>query len=1395
MSHSSRLCAIPFFTNNTYIYLMKNTLVVLSFLCLYVCAEAQWSRVNTVANFQSSNVAMLTPARGFLAYANGLQVTNDGGLNWTAASYAQTDSIYYHGMAINALYFFDAYTGVAVGFSTFDMKAAVIRTTDGGHTWSTPYLGGTNHEFLDVSFADANNSIAVGDGGTMARSTDGGLNWLPVLSGTTGNLYHVRFDPGSPSIGLANCIDSLILRTTDAGATWSPAVFSGEIITDVKYAAPGVAYATGVNHPLYKTTDSGITWDSVPCNLPFSNDFQFTATDTAYAAGAGIYRTVNSGVTWEKAPGISLTTNFLYFYNGQLGFCGGYNDIVYRTTNQGGTAWGPQAKIWTTGAYTCYDSLFHYYTSAGQGYTYRWYLNSTLISTASSDSAIMHGRNITDTLSLIVSNGYYSDTSRLYFFANGPLPFNLAQPRSTSDTLCFGSSVNIYVDSTQYDITYQLLNGSQAIGAAQHGNLGTLTFSVPGGFDSTITYTIVATRTTGCGTYQTSKNLLLTTGTPWQVPMVAAPSAICSGDTARVQIQQSQGGYMYTFYFGGNTPPFVPNGTGGTISIDLPNLVNNDSFWVAAYGPTGCQKIFYNYIHFTTRHMELNVGNIENVDTGQNIQLRNYSNGDAYYWTFDSTANELTDTATQPAFIAYSTTGDKEVKMVGTTVEGCLDSVTFRERVNLPVDTSAPGQVCMLDTIASNGLYNIMAYHVDRFGNQYVAGYTFLQYYYSDYEGGSYYYFLQKFDKQGQLLWEKKTPYTQYDLFYFSTYVTGITSDPYGNVYVCGNYGTDNFIFDTYSEYLNNADGFFVASFDTLGVLKWLTHSTCSSCSESVRSYVAPADIQYVDAGHLYLSLNGKQSSDGLEYSDGGTKPMSDIFVYVLQLDNAGHYQRKWDFTPDVGSSTTSLLGTYQPPNAASDPAWYTAVSPKIHPRSDGKIDLVGEFTSFMRIGDTLLLDRDSSSYSSKCGFLAVLDTVRGFTSARLTYHCTGGRIVSFNASILNNAITPVDVLDANDNLYVAVRLGLPNYPFDSIILPNGNVITDTGIANCIIKYDKAGNMQWAMPSFINDVRGLAVSDNNDTLYIYGNYNKFLGFLSTNQQPKGRPGTAYQNAYLAAADTAGNIAWINNFTGDTTTGAYFMQKSCGGVINCLGYSSAGISVNSNRISRNYAGNYILSYDPTNHNCQPQICPVTVNTWRAVYDTIFLYDTLQTYAHRLVVDSFTLTGSINSIDTIYIFDTLAGTNHLQHIHTVSNVTNYPTYDSNLAINYVNYVDSVVYFDTLITVHNTTYIDTMRITKTVTGIQTLNGTDALTLAIYPNPAGMRAQVAYNLPNAGPVSIILYNNLGQQVRVLFNGSQQPGAYTIGFSATGLSAGNYQLVLSTAGKIVTRDVVLMGR
>ena len=67
-----------------------------------------------------------------------------------------------------------------------------------------------------VSFSDANTGTAVGSGGTILRTTNGGTNWDTQTSGTESDLSRVSFTDADNGAAVGQF--GTILRTTDGGS-------------------------------------------------------------------------------------------------------------------------------------------------------------------------------------------------------------------------------------------------------------------------------------------------------------------------------------------------------------------------------------------------------------------------------------------------------------------------------------------------------------------------------------------------------------------------------------------------------------------------------------------------------------------------------------------------------------------------------------------------------------------------------------------------------------------------------------------------------------------------------------------------------------------------------------------------------------------------------------------------------------------------------------------------------------------------------------------------------------------------------------------------------------------------------------------------------------------------
>jgi photosystem II stability/assembly factor-like uncharacterized protein len=130
--------------------------------------------------------------------------TTDGGLNWTQTLVSTG------GWALMAVAFRGGESGVIVG-----QQGIVYSSTNGGQTWS-PHYGSTSENLLGVSLGK-NLSMIVGEQGTILL---GSLSsWVQAESGTKRRLYGACWVDSVTAIAVGD--SGTLLRTTNSGVSWS----------------------------------------------------------------------------------------------------------------------------------------------------------------------------------------------------------------------------------------------------------------------------------------------------------------------------------------------------------------------------------------------------------------------------------------------------------------------------------------------------------------------------------------------------------------------------------------------------------------------------------------------------------------------------------------------------------------------------------------------------------------------------------------------------------------------------------------------------------------------------------------------------------------------------------------------------------------------------------------------------------------------------------------------------------------------------------------------------------------------------------------------------------------------------------------------------------------------
>jgi len=125
-----------------------------------------------------------------------------------------------------------------------------------GSTWA-PQTSPTTAVLHGVATSNGVTWVAVGNAGTILRSTDGGAGWSPVTSPVADDLNAVAL---RGPLGLAVGIGGRVLRSTDAGASWTEVARPTTKILFTAAIGDSFALLAGEEGRIFVSTDGGATW-------------------------------------------------------------------------------------------------------------------------------------------------------------------------------------------------------------------------------------------------------------------------------------------------------------------------------------------------------------------------------------------------------------------------------------------------------------------------------------------------------------------------------------------------------------------------------------------------------------------------------------------------------------------------------------------------------------------------------------------------------------------------------------------------------------------------------------------------------------------------------------------------------------------------------------------------------------------------------------------------------------------------------------------------------------------------------------------------------------------------------------------------------------------------------
>lgn len=192
--------------------------------------------------------------------------SSDGGATWQSTSLASSIQM------ITDVYFSSPDTGYVFGGTNANVqfsRAKIIRTVDGGQTWTTVYTGERTFELCwkasfvgSVAYATLLNYAPNYPERYLAKTTNGGQSWQELPFGANGNKAF--------GVGFVNELVGWVgtdlggYATTDGGLNWTPQNLGGYVnkIRLLPHAGGWVGYAIGQR--IFKLTTAPTSTSEVP---------------------------------------------------------------------------------------------------------------------------------------------------------------------------------------------------------------------------------------------------------------------------------------------------------------------------------------------------------------------------------------------------------------------------------------------------------------------------------------------------------------------------------------------------------------------------------------------------------------------------------------------------------------------------------------------------------------------------------------------------------------------------------------------------------------------------------------------------------------------------------------------------------------------------------------------------------------------------------------------------------------------------------------------------------------------------------------------------------------------------------------------------------------------------
>ncbi|WP_276479815.1 WD40/YVTN/BNR-like repeat-containing protein [Paraflavitalea pollutisoli] len=1075
-----------------------------------------------------------TAKEGYAAFTRWIGYTTDSGRSFIRKNITLSN-VNFNGYPVNLTFGFGI-NGVCafnkdtlVVYGDYGLVPSILYSVDQGNTFKLIYHARYDPMtfktgITDMVFPENSNVGFAVDADRILRTSNKGVSWSVVKLDVSRFYDHLEAVDNNNVFAFSKQYNtSKMFKTADGGNSWAEVVTPAGRIIYSSFLTANKGWLNLSNDgrygEVYYTSNGGRSWTlkNDASITPFGAiKMRFVNDSTGYGISGAfdVFKTSDSGKVWEplqreqRYTYLNYSHNDLQVINADQLWAGGGHGLVEISTNGGGVAL-PRSffRTDTTGVgATGTVSLRNY---SKPNYQYKWYLNDTLISTGYHANYKHDKLRHVDTVTLIVSNGVNSDTmtSEMYFpavWVTSFTPTTAAQQATvTINGYNFTGTTQVRFGGVPAS-SFTVVSNTQLKAVVGYGASGNIEVFAPRGVGTLGGFTYLGDPRT-------------------DLPTSIADSILCKSERIKISIERTEPGVYY--YLMGpkiNVIGGTVTGNGGTVTL-VTDPVSESGIYSLVASRTGTtsgdifQKRFNILVEHTTARF---VADQLNITPGEAVSFAGL-HGDAqnYYWTFYQDASTTTASGTKIADIRYSTPGQKTLRLISVSANGCADTATnsavfvFQDP-GMAVDCS----INPLETYSENGMsmVKVMGSHDN---GTYVIGATEqatelrsnigLS---KKFEPGSHS-FLARYTEHGVLKWAQ----------YFKPnggVITAGQTDAQGNIYLTGYaISTQWFYFrngDSMRIYVSAADTTnlgerthgFVMKLDRNGQYLW--HTILFDHTSLYQGYIASASGHRIAIKDDNIVVIGAFLSKLSYVQNKVAKQLYDMpGTYYRGYQNYAVLKIK-----DDGTLLWNGLLSFQANN------WHSLSDIAID--KTGNCYLVGSYEEYLGIYDAASVEQ-----------VKLKGTVARHKAFFVSFGATG--FVRWYNNFLSSyeygetGLKAV-IADEAGNTYLAGSMFNWGRPVGiDIQHSDGTVVRDSLAAFALYKFDNAGKRQWGVGSrypYYGEASALCLNGNE--IFVSGkvsnNGESFGSFVLTSSDGNQRNLSIFSSEGLVARyDTAGRF--------------------------------------------------------------------------------------------------------------------------------------------------------------------------------------------------------------------------------------------------------------------------------